>query len=176
MLCGSVEAQSPGVGLGSTFTVRLPLATSRSEPLENQPAPHAPRIKPRLRILVVDDNVDAAESLAMLLELDGHETRIAHTGESAIDLALAFAPDAAFIDIGLPGLNGYQVAQRLRADVNGRESLLLVALTGWGADEDRRHAQAAGFDVHLVKPVDFEKLSEVLTIGAISAQRTLQKQ
>jgi signal transduction histidine kinase/ActR/RegA family two-component response regulator len=173
---GSVEAQSPGVGLGSTFIVRLPLAASGGEPMANQPLRHTPHSKLRLRVLVVDDNVDAAESLAMLLDLDGHETRIAHDGESALDVAVECPPDAAFIDIGLPGLNGYEVAQRLRADRNMQESLLLVALTGWGSDEDRRRAQAAGFDLHLVKPVDFDKLSEVLSARAISAQRTLQKQ
>jgi signal transduction histidine kinase/ActR/RegA family two-component response regulator len=162
---GSVEAQSPGIGMGSTFIVRLPLATHSCEPMENQTAERMTRVKTQLRILVVDDNVDAAESLAMLLDLEGHQTRIAHTGESAIDVALEFTPDVACIDIGLPGVSGYDVAQRLRADVNMPDSLLLIALTGWGADEDRRHAQAAGFDVHLVKPVDFDKLSEVLTVG-----------
>jgi signal transduction histidine kinase/ActR/RegA family two-component response regulator len=173
---GSVEAQSAGAGMGSTFIVRLPLATNGGEPIANQPERHTPHSKARLRVLVVDDNVDAAESLAMLLELDGHQTRIAHTGESAVDVALGFVPDAAFIDIGLPGLNGYEVAQRLRADASMHEALLLVALTGWGSDEDRRRAQGAGFDLHLVKPVDFDKLNEVLTTRAISPQRTLQKQ
>ena len=166
---GSVEAQSAGSGMGSTFVVRLPLATLRSEPMANQPIEHAPHGKARLRVLVVDDNIDAAESLAMLLDLDGHQTRIAHTGEAAIGVALEFAPDAAFIDIGLPGLNGYEVAQRLRSDPTARSSMLLVALTGWGTDEDRRHAQAAGFDYHLVKPVDFDKLNDVLATWAAGA-------
>jgi CheY-like chemotaxis protein len=173
---GSVEAQSPGIGQGSTFVVRLPLAIHHSESMVDQPTSHTVNGKTPLRILVVDDNVDAAESLSMLLELENHETRIAHTGESAIDVALEFAPHVAFVDIGLPGLNGYQVAQRLRSDANVHESLLLVALTGWGADEDRRNAQAAGFDMHLVKPVDFDKLKEVLASRTIAAQCTLQKQ
>jgi CheY-like chemotaxis protein len=114
-----------------------------------------------LRILVVDDNIDAAEALAMLLELRGNQTRIAHTGPVALDAAADFRPQVVFLDIGLPGLNGYEVARRMRADTLLPQPLL-VALTGWGTDEDRRQAHAAGFDRHLVKPVDLGKLTAVL--------------
>jgi len=112
------------------------------------------------RILVVDDNADAAESLAMLLQLDGHATRVAHDGEAALVAAREFQPDTVFLDIGLPGMNGYEVAQRLRA--SDRSTMQLIALTGWGAEDDRRRAQAAGFDHHLVKPVDPAQLAPLL--------------
>lgn len=148
---GTVEAASAGAGQGSTFTVRLPLLAP--------PAPaHAARPGSQpgvsgIKILVVDDNVDAAESLAMLLELRGNETRLAHTGPDALAAAAAFHPQVVFLDIGLPGLDGYEVAQRLRA-IPARPRPLLVAVTGWGSSDDRQRARAAGFDLHLVKPVD----------------------
>jgi CheY-like chemotaxis protein len=112
------------------------------------------------RILVVDDNVDAAESLAMLLQLEGHSTRVVHDGPAAIVAASEFRPDTVFLDIGLPGMSGYDVARQLRT----REGapLRLIALTGWGADEDRRKAHEAGFDRHLVKPVDPAQLAAML--------------
>jgi CheY-like chemotaxis protein len=114
-----------------------------------------------LRILVVDDNIDAAETLAMLLGLGGHVTRVAHSGEEALDLATAFLPRLALIDIGLPGIDGYEVARRLRqAPTAG--PLQLIALTGRSTEEDRRQAHAAGFDLHLVKPVDFDRLTDVI--------------
>jgi CheY-like chemotaxis protein len=120
-----------------------------------------PRAGAPLRILVVDDNIDAAETLAMLLGLGGHETRVANSGEEALELATTFMPRLAFIDIGLPGINGYEVAQRLR-QIFTPERMQLVALTGWGAEEDRRQTQAAGFDLHLVKPVDVDQLNQVV--------------
>jgi len=161
---GSVEAESAGPGLGSTFTVHLPLAADRSEPRESMRSTRNACGDAAMRILVVDDNVDAAESLAMLLELNGHHTRLAHTGESALAAAAEFQPQAVFLDIGLPGLNGYEVARRLRASSNPQQRLLLIALTGWGTEEDRRQAHAAGFDRHLVKPVDLDKLVDALAI------------
>jgi CheY-like chemotaxis protein len=158
---GSVEAGSGGLGTGSTFTVRLPLVADRAAAAGDGSGADSARRVEDLRILVVDDNVDAAESLSMLLGLAGHETSVAHDGHAALEAAARFAPDAAFVDIGLPGMNGYEVAKRLRADPRF-ESLLLVALTGWGTEDDRRQAQSAGFDQHLVKPADIERIRETL--------------
>jgi len=158
---GTVEAASAGVGKGSTFTVRLPLAAkSVGAGAAQKAAPAADGAK--LKILVVDDNVDAAEMLAMLLEAQGNETRLAHTGPEALVAASQLEPDLIFLDIGLPEMNGYEVAMRLREDPRLR-ACMLVALTGWGSEDDRRQAHEAGFDRHLVKPVDSEKLRDVLT-------------
>jgi signal transduction histidine kinase len=158
---GSIEAESPGIGKGSTFTVRLPLAhVVHSEAILGA---QETTVATSLRILVVDDNVDAAESLAMLLELGGHKTCRAYTGLEALSAATTFLPQVVFLDLGLPGLNGYEVAERMRsAAVSPRP--LLVALTGWGSEEDRRRAQTAGFDLHLVKPLDMTKLDEALAM------------
>jgi signal transduction histidine kinase/CheY-like chemotaxis protein len=152
---GTVLAESSGPGLGSRFVVRIPLAPA----LEEKALPIALATPPaaRLRILVVDDNADAAEMLAMLLELRGHQILVAHTGPAALEAAAELKPEVVFLDIGLPGLNGYEVARRLRADAS-RPQPVLVAVTGWGSEEDRRQAKAAGFDGHLVKPVDIAKL------------------
>jgi signal transduction histidine kinase len=154
---GSVDAESAGTHQGSTFIVKLPLA----EPVE-APAIVAPYVTPppARRILVVDDNTDAAETLSMLLELDGHTTRVAGDGESALTVAAAFRPDTVLLDIGMPGMNGYEAARKLR-DAHG-PSLRIIALTGWGAEEDRRQAHEAGFDRHLVKPVDPAMLASAL--------------
>jgi CheY-like chemotaxis protein len=114
------------------------------------------------RILVVDDNVDAATSLAMLLELDGHATQVAHSGADALSSIEGFAPDIVFLDIGLPDISGYEVARQVRAMPNRGTVPRLIALTGWGSEEDRRRAAAAGFDAHLVKPVDPAILGSVL--------------
>jgi CheY-like chemotaxis protein len=157
---GSVEVDSPGVGQGSTFTVRLPLATAGA------PAP-SPEVAargdgPSLKILVVDDNVDAAEMLAMLLEAEGNQTRLAHSGSAALAVASELEPDLIFLDIGLPEMNGYEVATRLRADPR-LHRCVIVALTGWGSEDDRRQAHAAGFDRHLVKPIDSNRLHDVLS-------------
>jgi CheY-like chemotaxis protein len=109
------------------------------------------------RILAVDDNVDSAESLRLLLEITGHEVLTAHNGPAALDAARQFQPHIVLLDIGLPGMNGYEVAQRLRAQP-GMEKALLVALTGYSQDDDRRRSQEAGFNAHLVKPADLETL------------------
>jgi PAS domain S-box-containing protein len=163
---GTVEAKSEGLGRGSEFLLRLPLTRSNvaaSQGTSHQrPAP-APRVGHR--VLVADDNRDAADSLAMLLELSGHEVRVAHDGRTALSLAQAFRPDISLVDIGMPDLNGYQVAQALRRQAWGAQ-IRLVALTGWGQEEDRRRAQEAGFDHHLTKPVDPETLESVLSAGA----------
>jgi PAS domain S-box-containing protein len=158
---GSVEARSAGVGSGSEFIVRLPI--DRREPHAQATAPIAEtRPAHGRRILVVDDNTDSALSLAMLLEVAGHETVTAHDGPSALDAAERHRPDIVLLDIGLPGLNGHEVCRRLRAKPWGR-NVLVIALTGWGQDEDRRMSQDAGFDGHLVKPVDYERLAALLT-------------
>jgi CheY-like chemotaxis protein len=114
------------------------------------------------RILVVDDNRDAAASLAMLLQLTGNETEVAFDGPHAIDLAAHFKPEVILLDIGLPGLNGYEVARRIRQEAWGKDCKL-IAVTGWGQLEDRQRSQEAGFDAHLVKPVDHDALAKMLT-------------
>lgn len=120
------------------------------------------------RILVVDDNRDAAESLQMLLQLIGHEVDTAYDGEQALEVFAVVRPDVVFLDIGLPGMDGYEVAGRMRAQSAKRQPLL-IALTGWGQEEDERRALDAGFDRHLVKPVEYEQLVELLA-GASSSQ------
>ena len=165
---GTIAAASAGLGAGSTFTVSLPLATAvESSTLDTNNAASAR--SPPLRILVVDDNVDAAETLAMLLGLEGHKTCVAHTGEAALRSALEFQPNVVLLDIGLPGLSGNEIARRLRREERLPKPLLLIALTGWGSDEDRRKAKEAGFDRHLVKPVDLEKLLEAIAPRVASA-------
>jgi PAS domain S-box-containing protein len=147
---GTVSAASEGDGRGATFTIRLPLdaaAAVRATPAA--PTAGAPR-----RVLVIDDNVDAAESIKTLLELQGHHAMTAYSGERGVELAAAFHPEVVLCDIGLPhGMDGYAVARRLRAQPDG-SGLFLVAITGWGQPEDRRRADEAGFDLHLTKPVD----------------------
>jgi CheY-like chemotaxis protein len=117
--------------------------------------------KPRFRILVVDDNPDSAMSLAMILSMMGHETRTAHDGETAVSTAEAFRPRVVLLDIGLPKLNGYEVAQRIRQEKWG-ESMFLVAVTGWGQDEDRQRSEDVGMNLHMVKPVEPAVLDRVL--------------
>lgn len=161
---GTVTAASAGIGQGSSFTVRLPLLPVEQPAVESLSAsePNSPDspLSP-LRIMVVDDYVDAAESLAMLLEMEGHEVTTVHCGLQAIEQAQVFRPRVILLDIGLPGLNGYEVASRLRALPETRGAML-IALTGYGQAEDRNRSQNAGFDHHLLKPVNFEMLSELL--------------
>jgi signal transduction histidine kinase len=159
---GTVTADSPGVGRGSTFTVRLPLASHPGA--RPAPQPDAPQPRPTSmshRVLVVDDNSDAAESLAILIRLLGHETRTAYSGPTGIEVAVGFSPDVVFLDIGLPGMNGYDVAMRLRKEPS-LVGTMLVALTGWGSDEDQQRSSEAGFDYHLTKPVEIERVCELL--------------
>jgi CheY-like chemotaxis protein len=129
-------------------------------PVVSPPAP-AEAVTP-LRILVVDDNHDAADSLAMLLTLNGHETHIEHDGAAAVAAAVTFHPDVVLMDIGLPGLNGYEAARQMRAQHTGPNRPVLVAVTGWGQSEDRQRSKAAGFDAHVVKPMDDVTLSQML--------------
>ena len=121
------------------------------------------------RILVVDDNVDAAETMVMLLDLSGHEARSAYDGQQALDVAFSFRPDLVFLDIGLPGMNGYEVAQRLLADP-ATASTKLVALTGWGTDDDIRKSKVSGCHAHLTKPVDHEAV-EALMVSLLPARQ-----
>jgi PAS domain S-box-containing protein len=157
---GSVEIHSAGTGHGSEFVVRLPV--SRSNRRGEQPSARLNRARStRRRILVVDDNRDAAASLVMMLSLLGHDTRTAHDGLEAVELAEAFRPDVILLDIGLPKLNGYDVCQRIRQNTWG-QGMIIIAATGWGQDEDRRRSHEAGFDHHMVKPVDPTALDQIL--------------
>jgi signal transduction histidine kinase len=162
---GNVEAFSEGPGRGSEFVVRLPLLPDGVAAPDGGESIRA--VEPRVasasrRILVVDDNRDSAESLATLLRLIGNEVRTAHDGRQALEVAADYQPDMVLLDIGLPVLNGYEVARRLRTDpAYGRA--VLVALTGYGSEEDRHRSHSSGFDHHMVKPVDFDVLQTLLT-------------
>ncbi|HVS76278.1 MAG TPA: ATP-binding protein [Steroidobacteraceae bacterium] len=158
MHSGEVIAASPGVGLGATFRIRLPRI---ERPHSQAPSVPAMETAPR-RILVVDDNADAAQSLAVLLGLQGHETRVALSGREALEALRGFTPEIALLDLGLPDMDGYALAAQLRAAAH-LQGIRLVALTGYGRSEDRQRTQAAGFDDHLVKPVDLTALTRVLT-------------
>ena len=156
---GTVEARSAGLGQGSKFTVCLPVSAHQfSSPQMAESAPVSPE---RRRVLIADDNRDAADSLSVLLELSGHEVRVAHLGQTALSLAQTFRPDVALLDIGMPDLSGYEVARALRREPWATD-LQLIALTGWGQDDDRRSAMAAGFDHHLTKPIDPDQLGRLI--------------
>jgi signal transduction histidine kinase/ActR/RegA family two-component response regulator len=165
---GTVTAKSAGIGSGSEFTVRLPALLDSENPPSNEPAP-VPTKGESKRVLVVDDNEDAAASLAMLLEMEGHATQVAENGLRAIQLLGEFYPDAVVLDIGLPGMDGYEVARNIRKTRSGQK-LLLVALTGWGLEQDKSEARLAGFDVHFTKPVDVQRLLDALN-GSESVPR-----
>lgn len=157
---GSVHALSEGPGRGSEFVLVLPLLEGERAS-QASVVPETPATAPSWRILVVDDNVDAADSLAMLLSLAGHETYVAPDGLTALGAAQTFKPHAVFLDIGLPGMDGYEVARTLRQQP-ATSRTLLIAISGYGQQEDRRRSEAAGFDHHLVKPVEWETLQSVL--------------
>jgi signal transduction histidine kinase len=159
---GRVSAHSAGSGAGAELVVHLPLY--ETSPAALAPAPRAERAAPELtprRILVVDDNVDAAETLAAMLRLQGHQVETAHDGLEALRLAPGFAPHVILLDLGMPNLNGYETANRIREQAWGRD-IALVALTGWGQPKDRKRTVEAGFDAHLVKPVDETTLLKTL--------------
>ena len=155
---GTVQLRSEGLGRGSEFELRLPLA---DQPLVAPEDASDPVPVQRRRILIVDDNVDSARSLAMLLELSGHETHTAHDGLAGLEAAERLAPDVVLLDIGLPGLNGYEVCRRIRRTPWGQD-MVVVALTGWGQEEDRSRSREAGFTAHLVKPVDLSAITRLL--------------
>jgi CheY-like chemotaxis protein len=158
---GSVSVRSAGIGRGSEFEVRLPAC---------EPALEAPAVATRAetaeaaesrRILIVDDNCDAAELLAEALSAMGHETRVAFDGPSGLDAAAGFAPDIAFLDIGLPAMDGYELARKMRSEL-AFPQLRLVALTGYGQDSDRERSAEAGFDSHMVKPINLMAVASTI--------------
>lgn len=157
---GTLEARSRGIGFGSEFIVRLPLTPAGVQPSKPESAQRAPGRSSR-RVLIADDNRDAAESLAVLLRMDGHDVTIAYDGPQALAMLADAPPEVALLDIGMPGLDGYEVARRVRHGPFGRE-VTLIAVTGWGQDRDKAEARAAGFDHHFTKPVDPARLSELL--------------
>ena len=155
---GSVAASSPGLGHGCEFVVRLPLARRAAAVRAPPRAPPAPAQR---RILIVDDNRDAAESLGVLLEFLGASVMVVHDGPAALAALDVHRPSAVLLDIGMPGMDGYEVARRMRARPDGG-ALLLIALTGWGQAQDQALSRQAGFDHHLVKPADIEQLQALL--------------
>jgi signal transduction histidine kinase len=162
---GTVTAHSDGPGLGTEMTVRLPALVT--QPMASQAAEtEAVPIVPPRRVLVADDNIDAAESLAVQLQMAGHEVRVAHNGVEALAIAVEFGPDVALVDLGMPKLDGYETARQMRLSQWGQHTVL-IALTGWGQEQDRRRAAEAGFDVHLVKPV-----SELDLFRALASSRS----
>jgi PAS domain S-box-containing protein len=158
---GTVVADSAGPGRGSCFTVRLPCLAPMAQPLPAEPSHTGSGQTAGLKVLLVDDNVDAAETLSLVLEMGGCRTRVLHEGSGVLREALEFGPDVILLDIGLPGRSGYEVAVELRREPRFARTLL-VAITGWGTEQDRRRAQEAGFDHHLTKPVDFAALEPLL--------------
>lgn len=160
---GTVTANSAGPGHGSEFVVRLPLLCEESEALVPATNPESPASEPPRRVLVVDDNADAAESLALLLRLRGHEVSVAHDGAEAVALADVLRPDLAFLDLVMPEMDGLELARRLRAHP-GLDSLTLIALTGWSQPEDQVRSLQAGFDLHVVKPLEPQALRHLLQV------------
>jgi CheY-like chemotaxis protein len=166
---GSVEARSDGVGRGSEFIVRLPLAPSGALPALPQPPQAEVRHGTGVRVLVVDDNRDAADSLCILLGSLGVDAHCAYSGEEALRRIRELRPDAVVLDIGMPGMDGYAVARAIRADA-ANEGMCLIALTGWGQEGDRERTRGSGFDHHLTKPVDLAALRRLLAGHARACQ------
>ena len=159
---GAVTADSAGVDRGSTFTVRLPIAAQAPASVSASDAAAHAKAQRSMRVLVVDDNADAADTLAIQLETSGHRARIAYSGQRALQAADEFDPEVVFCDIGMAGMDGHEVAKRLRAD-HRHASTVLVALTGWGSEEDKQRTRHTGFDFHLVKPVSAEAVDDILS-------------
>jgi CheY-like chemotaxis protein len=171
---GTVDASSAGIGRGAEFVIRLralpPAADGTAVPPPEDARPAVAAHHPA-RVLMVEDNPDAAETLVMILELLGHHVRVVHDGLAALDAARANVPDIMLVDIGLPGIDGYEVAQRIRRDA-ALKHIVLVALTGYGRPEDKELAIAAGFDYHLVKPVDVDALGALVAkLGGSAGRR-----
>ncbi len=161
---GRVEARSEGLDRGSEFLVHLPrnlVSTSHADRDEARPGPVVVKARALGKVLIADDNVDGAESLAIVLELSGYEVTRVHSGTDALEAAKRIRPDAALLDIGMPGLTGYEVARRIRLEAWGRRAIL-IAVTGWGQQDDKQKAKAAGFDEHLTKPIDPSELESML--------------
>jgi PAS domain S-box-containing protein len=161
---GTVEARSAGLGQGAEFVIRLPALSTLQDGASEAPEPPASGLRREThpsRVLLVEDNPDAAESLMMILELLGHHVRVVHDGRAALEAARANLPDIMLIDIGLPGMNGYELAQAIRREAT-LARIILVALTGYGRPEDKAQALSAGFDYHLVKPVDLQALGDLV--------------
>ena len=168
---GAIALSSPGAGQGSAFTVTLPLAPDCAPGAAGDlrlPEERASARLPGLRVLVADDNVDAAGMLVSLLRAAGHAPEAVHDGRAALARISAAPPDLAILDIGMPGLNGYEVAQHVRR-TSALDGVMLVALTGWGGAQDRERAHRAGFDAHLTKPAGFAELKRL--IADIAARR-----
>jgi CheY-like chemotaxis protein len=174
---GNAEARSLGLNQGSEFIVRLPLnlafqatlpaALSASAPAaEAAPAPTPTMAR---RVLVADDNRDGAEIMSLLLQQYGYEVTVAHSGTEALTAAAQVVPEIAILDIGMPGMNGYEVARRIRAEAWGKQ-MMLIALTGWGQEEDKKKAFEAGFDHHLIKPIDPDALETLMASGNSTPQ------
>jgi PAS domain S-box-containing protein len=167
---GTLQAQSEGLGKGSEFSLRLPLSAAPAavRPVQLAELTQAP--SPPRRVLLVDDNADAADSLRLVLDMQGHMTEVAYDAASALLAVERFGPDSVLLDIGLPVIDGYETARRIRA-LPGGERLRLIAITGWGQQEDKERALAAGFDAHLTKPADSAALAALLASGQASAGR-----
>jgi CheY-like chemotaxis protein len=157
---GTIEARSEGAGLGSEFVVRIPRRNVASAAKEDTAAPAPAPVRNR-RVLIADDNRDAAESLAMLLEMHGHTVTVVHDGQQALSAIEASPPDVALLDIGMPHFDGYEVARRVRGDTRSRR-VFLIAVTGWGQEQDKARALGAGFDLHFTKPVEPQHLIDLL--------------
>jgi signal transduction histidine kinase/CheY-like chemotaxis protein len=160
-LHGGTVAASSAMGEGSEFVVRLPVVSPPPPQASAPPAETAQPTKPSLRVMVVDDNVDTVTTLAMLVKESGHDVRTAFDGSAVLEAALDYRPDVVLLDIGLPGLNGFEVAKRLRQQ-SSLKNIVLVAMTGYGQESDRKRSREAGFDHHLVKPGDFGKLLQIM--------------
>jgi CheY-like chemotaxis protein len=168
---GTVEAHSAGVGQGSEFIVRLPLLPTRGHSAAGSPEDEPAANLPPCRILVVDDNPDAAQSVVLVLSAQGHEVRSAHSGLEALALARTFRPEVVLLDISMPGMTGYEVARQLR-ECRDIPQPLLIAMTGLGQEADRRRSREAGLDHHLVKPVDPKALHKLLAAWHAARQTT----
>ena len=160
---GSVQATSAGLGQGSEFVVRLPLFRRAPPPAPTaRTTPELTAEGPSRRILVIDDNRESADAMAMLLRVFGHDVRTAYDGPTALDMAREQSPDVVLCDVSMPGMSGLEVARRLRQDL-GLRDLLMVALTGYGEEEDKRRSEEAGFNAHMVKPINLDVLQALLS-------------
>jgi len=171
---GSVEARSDGPGKGSEFIVRLPTVAEKPIQMAAPHSEHHMRVgTTKHRILIVDDLSDNADSLAMLMKMTGYEVHAAYDGEEAIIAAAAFRPDVILLDIGIPKVNGYDVCRNIREQEWGKD-VLMIALTGWGQQEDRAKSMQAGFNAHLVKPVDYDALLKLLALRSDPGEHQIQ--